>query len=89
MLQTLNDESSSVSTFFESMNLNSSAFLELGDRMSDLGADDVELEEYFNILFNDTQASELLAASVGSNTESHQNIIDALEGDQQVKCQIL
>ena len=84
MLQSLNDESSSVSSFFQSVNLNSSSFLELGDLMTDLGGDEVELDEYFSILFNNTQATELLAISVGSNLEAKQNVIDALEGDQKV-----
>ena len=84
MLQTIDEESTAVSSFFQSLNLNSSAFSELDDLMSSLGADDVELEEYFTILFTNTQAVDLLAASVGDDADAQQDVIDALDGNQQV-----
>ena len=49
--------------------------------MTDLEADEVELEDYFNILFNSSEATNLLAASTGANAEAQQAVIDALEGD--------
>ena len=84
MLQTIDEESTAVSSFFQSLNLNSSAFSELDDLMSSLGADDVELEEYFTILFTNTQAVDLLAATVGDDADAQQDVIDALDGNQQV-----
>ena len=73
-----------MTTFLESQGLNSTAFSELGALMTDLEADDVELEAYFNILFNSSEATDLLAASTGANAEAQQAVIDALEADTEV-----
>ena len=40
--------------------------------MSSLGADDVEIDEYFDILFNNTEATSLLVESVGSDADAQQ-----------------
>ena len=45
MLESLQTESSDVQSFFESMNLNSTAFAELGAVMGGLGGDEAELQE--------------------------------------------
>ena len=81
MLRSLDNEVSDVTSFLDSQGLNSSAFSELGTLMTDLEADEVELEDYFNILFNSSEATNLLAASTGANAEAQQAVIDALEDD--------
>ena len=40
--------------------------------MSSLGADDVDIDEYFDILFNNTEATSLLVESVGSDADAQQ-----------------
>ena len=58
--------------------------------MEDLeGDDDLELEDYFNILFNSSEATDLLATSTGANAEAQQAVIDALEGDTEVSSHFL
>ena len=57
--------------------------------MTGLEADEVELEDYFNILFNSSEATDLLAASTGANAEAQQAVIDALEGDTEVSFHFL
>ena len=84
MLRSLNNEGSDVTAFLVSQGLNSTAFTELGSLMSDLDADEAELEEYFNILFNSSEATELLASSVGSEAAAQQAVMDALDGDTAV-----
>ena len=84
MLRSLENEGSEVTSFLESQGLNSTAFSELGDLMTGLEADEVELEDYFNILFNSSEATDLLAASTGANAEAQQAVIDALEADTEV-----
>ena len=83
MLRSLDNEVSDVTSFLDSQGLNSTAFSELGALMTDLEADEVELEDYFNILFNSSEATNLLAASTGTNAEAQQAVIDALEGDME------
>ena len=80
----MENESSDVQTFFESQNLNSTAFTELSTIMNDLGGDEVELVEYFEILFNNTEATSLLATSVGADSAAQEAVIDALEGNNEV-----
>ena len=89
MLRSLENEGSEVTSFLESQGLNSTAFSELGDLMTGLEADEVELEDYFNILFNSSEATDLLAASTGANAEAQQAVIDALEGDTEVSVHFL
>ena len=81
LLRSLDNEVSDVTSFLDSQGLNSTAFSELGTLMTDLEADEVELEDYFNILFNSSEATNLLAASTGANAEAQQAVIDALDGD--------
>ena len=57
--------------------------------MDDLEGDDLELEDYFNVLFNSSAATDLLATSTGANAEAQQAVIDALEGDTEVRSQFL
>ena len=52
--------------------------------MNDLGGDEVELVEYFEILFNNTEATSLLATSVGADSAAQETVIDALEGNNEV-----
>ena len=52
--------------------------------MNDLGGDEVELVEYFEILFSNTEATSLLAASVGADSAAQEAVIDALEGNNEV-----
>ena len=66
------------------MNLDVSAFDSLGSLMSSLGGDDVELEEYFSLLFNNSQAVSLLAQSVGPDPDAQQAVIDSLETNTEV-----
>ena len=80
----MENESSDVQTFFESQNLNSTAFTELSTLMTDLGGDEVEIVEYFEILFNNTDAISLLVASVGTESSAQEAVIDALEGNAEV-----
>merc|ERR1711971_1161205 len=82
LLRSLDNEGSDVTAFLDSQGLNSTAFTELGALMEDLeGDDDLELEDYFNILFNSSEATDLLATSTGADAEAQQAVIDALEGD--------
>ena len=67
------------------MNLDVSAFDSLGTLMSSLGGDDVELEEYFSLLFNNSQAVSLLAQSVGPDPDAQQAVIDSLETNTEVR----
>ena len=71
--------------FLEEMNLNVTAFDSLGSLMSSLGGDDVELEEYFSLLFNNSEAVSLLALSVGGDSEAQQAVIDSLETNSEVR----
>lgn len=64
--------------------MNSTAFTELSTLMNDLGGDEVELVEYFEILFNNTEATSLLATSVGADSAAQEAVIDALEGNNEV-----
>ena len=57
--------------------------------MDDLEGDNLELEDYFNVLFNSSEATDLLATSTGANAEGQQAVIDALEGDTEVSSQLL
>ena len=66
------------------MNLDVSAFDSLGSLMSSLGGDDVELEEYFSLLFNNSEAVSLLAQSVGPDADAQQAVIDSLETNTEV-----
>ena len=77
-------ENASVTSFLEDMNLNVSAFDSLGSLMSTLGGDDVELEEYFSLLFNNSEAVSLLALSVGPDHEAQQAVIESLESNTEV-----
>ena len=52
--------------------------------MTDLGGDEVEIVEYFEILFNNTEAISLLVASVGSDSTAQEAVIDSLEGNTEV-----
>ena len=70
--------------FLEDMNLDVSAFDSLGSLMSSLGGDDVELEEYFSLLFNNSQAVSLLAQSVRPDPDAQQAVIDSLETNTEV-----
>lgn len=85
MLESLQTESSDVQSFFESMNLNSTAFAELGAVMGGLGGDEAELQDYFQLLFNSSEATALLVASVGSDGAAQQAVTDALEGNNEVR----
>ena len=85
MLESLQTESSDVQSFFESMNLNSTAFAELGTVMGGLGGDEAELQDYFQLLFNSTEATALLVASVGSDGAAQQAVTDALDGNTEVR----
>ena len=67
------------------MNLDVSAFDSLGSLMSSLGGDDVELEEYFSLLFNNSEAVSLLAQSVGPDSDAQQAVIDSLEANTEVR----
>ena len=66
------------------MNLDVSAFDSLGSLMSSLGGDDAELEEYFSLLFNNSEAVSLLAQSVGPDADAQQAVIDSLETNTEV-----
>ena len=85
MLESLQTESSDVQSFFESMNLNSTAFAELGTVMGGLGGDEAELQDYFQLLFNSSEATALLVASVGSDGAAQQAVTDALDGNTEVR----
>ena len=85
MLESLQTESSDVQSFFESMNLNSTAFAELGTVMGGLGGDEAELQDYFQLLFNSSEATALLVASVGSDGAAQQAVTDALEENNEVR----
>ena len=85
MLESLQTESSDVQSFFESMNLNSTAFAELGTVMGGLGGDEAELQDYFQLLFTSTEATALLVASVGSDGAAQQAVTDALDGNTEVR----
>ena len=85
MLESLQTESSDVQSFFESMNLNSTAFAELGAVMGGLGGDEAELQDYFQLLFNSSEATALLVASVGSDGAAQQAVTDALEENNEVR----
>ena len=85
MLESLQTESSDVQSFFESMNLNSTAFAELGTVMGGLGGDEAELQDYFQLLFNSIEATALLVASVGSDGAAQQAVTDALEENNEVR----
>ena len=67
------------------MNLNSTAFAELGTVMGGLGGDEAELPDYFQLLFNSTEATALLVASVGSDSAAQQAVTDALDGNTEVR----
>ena len=84
LTRSLAAENESVTAFLEEMNLNVSAFDSLGSLMSSLGGDDVELEEYFSLLFNNSQAVSLLAQSVGPDPDAQQAVIDSLETNTEV-----
>ena len=84
MTRSLAAENESVTAFLEEMNLNVTAFDSLGSLMSSLGGDDVELEEYFSLLFNNSQAVSLLAQSVGPDPDAQQAVIDSLETNTEV-----
>ena len=66
------------------MNLDVSSFDSLGSLMSSLGGDDVELEEYFSLLFNNSEAVTLLAHSVRADSDAQEAVIDALETNTEV-----
>ena len=66
------------------MNLDVSSFDSLGSLMSSLGGDDVELEEYFSLLFNNSEAVTLLANSVRADSDAQEAVIDALETNTEV-----
>ena len=85
MLESLQTESSDVQSFFESMNLNSTAFAELGTVMGGLGGDEAELQDYFQLLFTSSEATALLVASVGSDGAAQQAVTDALDGNTEVR----
>ena len=85
MLESLQTESSDVQSFFESMNLNSTAFAELGTVMGGLGGDEAELQDYFQLLFTSSEATALLVASVGSDSAAQQAVTDALDGNTEVR----
>ena len=85
LLRSLENEGSDVATFLDSQGLNSTAFTELGALMSDLDAEDAELEDYFNILFNSSEATDLIATSTGASAEAQQAVVDALDGDTEVR----
>ena len=57
--------------------------------MSDLGGDDVELEEYFSLLFNNSEAVTLLANSVRADSDAQKAVIDALETNTEVSRGVL
>ena len=67
------------------MNLNSTAFAELGTVMGGLGGDEAELQDYFQLLFNSSEATGLLVASVGSDSAAQQAVTDALDGNTEVR----
>ena len=52
--------------------------------MSSLDADDLELEEYFDVLFNSTEALTLLVSSVQSDSEAQQAVLDVIANNTQV-----
>ena len=67
------------------MNLNSTAFAELGTVMGGLGGDEAELQDYFQLLFTSSEATALLVASVGSDGAAQQAVTDALDGNTEVR----
>ena len=71
------------------MNLDVSSFDSLGSLMSSLGGDDVELEEYFSLLFNNSEAVTLLANSVRADSDAQKAVIDALETNTEVSRGVL
>ena len=71
------------------MNLDVSSFDSLGSLMSSLGGDDVELEEYFSLLFNNSEAVTLLANSVRADSDAQEAVIDALETNTEVSRGVL
>ena len=85
LTRSLAAENASVTAFLEEMNLDVSAFDSLGSLMSSLGGDDVELEEYFSLLFNNSEAVSLLAQSVGPDPDAQQAVIDSLEDNTEVR----
>ena len=85
LTRSLQAENASVTDFLEEMNLNVTAFDSLGSLMSSLGGDDVELEEYFSLLFNNSEAVSLLALSVGGDSQAQQAVIDSLETNSEVR----
>ena len=52
--------------------------------MSSLDADDLELEEYFDVLFNSTEAVLLLVSSVESDSDAQQAVMDVIANNTQV-----
>ena len=52
--------------------------------MSSLDADDLELEEYFDVLFNSTEAVLLLVSSVESDSDAQQAVVDVIANNTQV-----
>ena len=89
LTRALQAENASVTAFFEQMNLDVSSFDSLGSLMSDLGGDDVELEEYFSLLFNNSEAVTLLANSVRADSDAQEAVIDALETNTEVSRGVL
>ena len=57
---------------------NQTAFDDFIDLMSRLGAADVSIDEYMIILFNNSEAVDLLVAAVGTNVDGQQAIFDAI-----------
>ena len=43
------------------------------------------LEEYFSLLFNNSEAVSLLALSVGGDSQAQQAVIDSLETNSEVR----
>ena len=68
--------------------MNVSSFDSLGSLMSSLGGDDLELEEYFSLLFNNSEAVSLLTNSVRADSDAQQAVIDALETNTEVRREI-
>ena len=72
------NETDSVNDILGQILDNSTAFDSLTELMTRLGADDVSLEYYIIILFNNSEAVDLLVASVGSDADAQQAVFDAI-----------
>ena len=83
------NETASVNSILGQFLENSTAFEDLTDLMSRLGADDATLEDYIIILFNSQDAIDLLVASVGTDSDAQQSVFDAIGDNIDAKATFL